>query len=115
LLRNSDMAAPRFIYHIVFTDEWDRQKDNTIYSTSNFEDEGFIHCSKVEQISGTLKRFFRNRTDIRILKIDTTLLDAPVLYEAADDGSGFFPHIFGSICMQAIVEVEMPQGYRRGR
>jgi uncharacterized protein (DUF952 family) len=109
------MAAPRFIYHVVFKDEWERQKDNTTYSTTTFDDEGFIHCSKAEQLSGTLKRFFKNRADIRILKIDTTLLDAPVLYEAADDGSGFFPHIFGSICMQAIVEIEMPQVYRRGK
>lgn len=114
-MSNSDMAAPRFIYHIVFTDEWDRQVDNTSFSTTSFEEEGFIHCSKFEQVSGTLKRFFRNRTDVRILKIDTTLLDAPVLYEAADDGSGFFPHIFGSICKQAIVEVELPVAYKRGK
>ncbi len=84
------MAAPRFIYHIVFQLDWEKQENNESYSTQSLEEEGFIHCSKEEQIRGTLKRFFKNRTDLRILKIDTTLLDSPVLYEAADDGSGFF-------------------------
>lgn len=106
------MAAPRFIYHIVFQADWEMQEKNEMYCTQTLEDEGFIHCSKEEQIRGTLRRFFKNRTDIRILKIDTTLLDSPVLYEAADDGSGFFPHVFGAICKKAIVGIELPVSKR---
>jgi uncharacterized protein (DUF952 family) len=36
------------------------------------------------------------------------LLNVPVIYEAADDGSGFFPHVFGTITMRAIAGVELP-------
>jgi uncharacterized protein (DUF952 family) len=107
--------APRFIYHIVFLADWEQQETSEMYCTKSLDDEGFIHCSKEEQIRGTLKRFFKNRNDIRILKIDTTLLNSPLLYEAADDGSGFFPHIFGGICKSAIVDVEGPTQVKRFR
>jgi uncharacterized protein (DUF952 family) len=103
------MAAPRFIYHIVCVSDWEQQKSLSEYTAASLDAEGFIHCSKEEQISGTLKRFFKNRKDLRILKIDTSLLNVPVIYEAADDGSGFFPHVFGTITMRAIADVELPR------
>ena len=102
------MAAPKFIYHIVCLSDWETQKSQAEFTATSLEAEGFIHCSREEQIKGTLKRFFKNRKDLRILKIDTSLLNVPVIYEAADDGSGFFPHVFGTITMRAIAEVELP-------
>ena len=102
------MAAPKFIYHIVCLSDWEIQKSHAEFTAASLEAEGFIHCSREEQIKGTLKRFFKNRKDLRILKIDTSLLNVPVIYEAADDGSGFFPHVFGTITMRAIADVEIP-------
>ena len=102
------MAAPKFIYHIVCLSDWETQKSQAEFTATSLEAEGFIHCSREEQIKGTLKRFFKNRKDLRILKIDTSLLNVPVIYEAADDGSGFFPHVFGTITMRAIAGVELP-------
>jgi uncharacterized protein (DUF952 family) len=102
------MAAPKFIYHIVCLSDWEIQKSQAEFTAASLEAEGFIHCSREEQIKGTLKRFFKNRKDLRILKIDTSLLNVPVIYEAADDGSGFFPHVFGTITMRAIADVELP-------
>lgn len=101
------MAAPKFIYHIVCLSDWETQKSQAEFTAASLEAEGFIHCSREEQIKGTLKRFFKNRKDLRILKIDTSLLNVPVIYEAADDGSGFFPHVFGTITMRAIADVEL--------
>lgn len=103
------MAAPRFIYHIVCLSDWEKQKSLSQFTAHSLDEEGFIHCSKEEQIAGTLKRFFKNRHDLRVLKIDTSLLNVPVIYEAADDGSGFFPHVFGTIAMRAILDVELPR------
>ena len=99
------MAAPRFIFHIAFAKNWNAQIDEPEYLSDSLEHEGFIHCSKLEQLPNTLKRFFKGKKDIQILKIDTSLVNVPLIYEAADDGSGFFPHLFGGILKQAIVEV----------
>ncbi len=107
------MAAPQFIYHIATITDWNNQVNNKDYSINTLEEEGFIHCSKYEQLQATLKRFFDDRKDIVILKIDSKLLNIPVIYEAADDGSGFFPHAFGPIQMKAVVEVmEYPFNFK---
>lgn len=99
------MPAPQFIFHIAGSDSWKAQSGELTYSVASLEDEGFIHCSRWEQLARTINRFFSGRTDIVILKIDTKALQAPLIYEAADDGSGFFPHVFGQINQSCIKEV----------
>jgi uncharacterized protein (DUF952 family) len=99
------MAAPQFIYHIAILADWENQSNEKEYSIESLNEDGFIHCSKYEQLNATLKRFFEDRKDIVVLKIDTKLLNIPLIYEAADDGSGFFPHAFGPIQKNAIIEV----------
>lgn len=99
------MAAPQFIYHIAILADWENQTNEKEYSIESLNEDGFIHCSKYEQLNATLKRFFEDRKDIVVLRIDTKLLNIPLIYEAADDGSGFFPHAFGPIQKNAIVEV----------
>jgi uncharacterized protein (DUF952 family) len=102
------MAAPRFIYHILTESEWQSKRDNEVYTPESLEHEGFIHCSRLEQLNATIKRFFKDKRDLRVLKIDTALLNVPLIYEAAENGSGFFPHIFGSITLEAVTEVVEP-------
>lgn len=99
------MAAPQFIYHIANSSDWEDQMKSQEYTSGSLDSEGFIHCSRVCQLEGTMNRFYSGREDILLLKIDTKLLSAPVIYEAADDGSGLFPHAFGAINKGAIVEV----------
>lgn len=99
------MAAPQFIYHIAILADWENQTNEKEYSIESLNEDGFIHCSKYEQLNATLKRFFEDRKDIVVLRIDTKLLNIPLIYEADDDGSGFFPHAFGPIQKNAIVEV----------
>lgn len=108
------MAAPQFIYHIANFSDWEEQKKSQEYKSESLDSEGFIHCSRVCQLEGTVNRFFPGREDIILLKIDTRLLSAPLIYEAADDGSGLFPHAFGAINKNAIVEVnEFPFNYEK--
>ncbi len=104
-----NMAAPRFIYHIANTSDWNSQSELPEYESSSLDNEGYIHCSRYEQLPATLKRFFsKNINKVCILKIDTTLINVPLIYEAADDGSGFFPHLFGAIATRAVVEILLP-------
>ena len=57
-----------------------------------------------EQIAATLSRFFASEMEnVVILKVDTTLLLAKLVYEPA--GDELFPHIFGGINKNAIVEI----------
>ena len=102
------MSAPRFIYHIVSNTEWEKYAGEEAYFPPGLYEEGFIHCSRAEQVNATLERFYKAKKDIRILKIDSTLLNVPLIYEAARNGAGFFPHVFGGIGKYAIVEELLP-------
>jgi uncharacterized protein (DUF952 family) len=98
------MSNPRNIYHIVQKSEWDQQIDLPQYTAASLDIEGFIHASNLEQIAGTLSRFFATEIDnVVILKIDPTLLLPKLVYEPA--GDELFPHIFGGINKNAIVEI----------
>ena len=98
------MNNPRYIYHIVFKSEWKQQIDLPEYTAASMAIEGFIHASNLEQIAATLSRFFASEMgNVVILKIDTTLLLPKLVYEPA--GDELFPHIFGGINKNSIVEI----------
>jgi uncharacterized protein (DUF952 family) len=98
------MNNPRYIYHIVIKPEWENQKSLSEYTAASLNTEGFIHASRLEQIAATLSRFLATEIgNVVILKIDTTLLLPKLVYEPA--GDELFPHIFGGINKNAIVEI----------
>ena len=98
------MIEPRFIFHIVLKSEWENQKSLPEYTAASLAIESFIHASRLEQIAATLSRFFARELDnVVILKIDTTLLLPKLVYEPA--GDELFPHIFGEINKNAVVDI----------
>ena len=98
------MIEPRFIYHIVLKTDWEQQIALLEYTAASLKIEGFIHASRLEQIAATLSRFFATEIgNVVILKIDTTQLLPKMVYEPA--GDELFPHIFGGINKNAIVEI----------
>jgi uncharacterized protein (DUF952 family) len=98
------MNIPLNIYHIVLKSDWKQQINLPEYTAASLAIEGFIHASNLEQIVATLNRFFATEMDnVVILKIDTTLLLPKLVYEPA--GDELFPHIFGGINKNAIVEI----------
>ncbi|MFN8889124.1 MAG: DUF952 domain-containing protein, partial [Cyclobacteriaceae bacterium] len=78
--------------------------DQSNYSVSSLETEGFIHCSTHDQIEGTLQRFFVGQQNLVLLHIEPSRLNHPLKYEEAD--GKMFPHVYGPINREAIVKVE---------
>lgn len=94
-----------FIYHIVLPQDWERFKDRPSYQPESLVTEGFIHCSYPNQLDAVLKRYYRRVERVMILKIDTEKLLAKLAKEASTNGD-LYPHIYGRINRNAIVEVE---------
>ncbi|MFN8349087.1 MAG: DUF952 domain-containing protein [Spirosomataceae bacterium] len=92
------------IYHIVSSDYWSAFDGVAEYVSETLEAEKFIHCSRREQITGVLERFFAGVPNLVVLQIDETKLTSPLLYEAVSDSDETFPHIYGPIHREAIVE-----------
>jgi uncharacterized protein (DUF952 family) len=93
------------IYHVTTKEEWIIAQVNDYYEASSLAIEGFIHCSTANQVQGVLERYFAGKTNLVKLVIDTTLLTNELKYELAPSINEEFPHVFGTINLDAVIEV----------
>jgi uncharacterized protein (DUF952 family) len=91
------------LYHITPLEEWERARATGSYQADSLQSEGFIHCSKREQVLPVANRFYRGRTDLVLLAIDPARLSAPVKYENLEGGEILFPHIYGPLNLEAVI------------
>ena len=94
-----------FIYHVTTLKEWEAAKLKNEYTPVNYEQDGFIHCSIEKQIPGVLDRFYKGQTGLVKLKIEKEKVQRPVLFELAVDLDELFPHIYGALNLDSVVEV----------
>jgi uncharacterized protein (DUF952 family) len=98
-----------YIYHVTTQKEWEQAKLNGEYKPAQFEQEGFIHCSVEKQVHGVLDRFYKGQTGLVKLKIEKAKLQRPLLFELATDLDELFPHIYGSLNIDSVVEeIQIP-------
>lgn len=93
-----------FIYHVVLPDVWESVKDNSSYSAESLETEGFIHCSYDHQLDGVIGRYYLDAPELVILKLDIAKLASKLVSEPSTGGETY-PHIYGPINLDAVVEV----------
>jgi len=94
------------IYHVTSRDEWNKATENGTYIAPSLELENFIHCSKAEQVEGVLQRYFKGKKDLVRLTIDTDRLTASWQYDLAPSINEEFPHVYGPINTDAVIDVE---------
>jgi len=94
------------IYHVSTAKEWQTAQQQGFYEVGSLATEGFIHCSKIEQVAGVLERYYKDQTGLLLLHIDESKLTAPLKYELAPSVNEEFPHIYGKLNLGAVVEVE---------
>lgn len=102
------MPEPTHILHLTERALWDEARARGTYETSTrgrtLQDEGFVHCSTPAQLPA-VANFYAGLDDLVVLVIDPALLGVPVRYEGAGPGAEEFPHVYGPIPVQAVVEV----------
>jgi uncharacterized protein (DUF952 family) len=91
------------IYHITQQLEWENAKIAGNYRANSLNNEGFIHCSTVKQLTKTANKFFKNQTGLVLLSIDESKVKAEIKYESADND--LFPHIYGELNVDAVYQV----------
>lgn len=95
-----------FIYHVTTMQEWRAAMEKGSYSAPSLATEGFIHCSEAQQVSGVVERYFSGKKDLVKLLIDTGRLHSPLKYELAPSVNESFPHVFGPINLDAVIDVQ---------
>ncbi|CAN5643361.1 DUF952 domain-containing protein [soil metagenome] len=93
------------IYHVVLPEVWEHFRTRPSYRAESLQSEGFIHCSYESQLEGVLKRYYSEVDRVFILSIDTAKL-LPKLVEEPSTNGEMFPHIYGRINRNSVVEVK---------
>ena len=97
------------IYHIAFPADWAAAQRDGEYLTSSrgltLAQEGFIHASTAGQLAAVANAFYADVDDLLVLVIDEALLGPEVRYEPVPGMAAPFPHVYGPLNVDAVVEV----------
>jgi len=90
------------IYHITRQVDWDGALGAGSYRADTLETQGFIHCSKREQLIQTANTYYHGRTGLVLLCINPNLVIPEIRYENLEGGEKLFPHIYGPLNLDAV-------------
>jgi uncharacterized protein (DUF952 family) len=99
---------PGILYHITPADYYAALPASESYLPQGYEQDGFIHCTRgADLLVLVANRHFRHVPhDFVMLVIDAWALTSALKYEALDSAMPYpFPHIYGPLNREAIVEV----------
>ena len=109
------------ILHLVEPADWAAAVEAGVYTMSTrgrtLAEEGFIHCSRPEQVEGVANMFYGDLDHLVVLTIDPTQVGALIVDEPPIEGSDEqFPHIYGPLPVAAVVSTttwrRAPAGWR---
>lgn len=92
------------IYHITTATTWAEALKAGLYEAPSLQSEGFIHNCEERQVGAILDRFYADQHDLVKLIIDTDKLSSSLVYEWSASLQDTFPHIYGPINLDAVVE-----------
>ena len=93
------------IFHITTRQAWNSATVEGVYRTDTLPTEGFIHCSTRDQLIQVANIRFRGQEGLNLLSIDTDKVTREIIYENLEGGQQLFPHIYGELNLDAVVEV----------
>jgi uncharacterized protein (DUF952 family) len=95
------------IYHVITGAMWNQALSQGYYEPPSLHTEGFIHTSTETQVKAVLERYYQGQQNLLLLHIDEHKLDAELKYELAPSVNEMFPHIFGKLNLDAVVQVTL--------
>ena len=91
------------ILHICQKEAWELARQLGVYQAESLKLEGFIHCSRPEQVLKVASTYFLGVNDLVLLWIDPGKLTGELRWE--DSEGDVFPHIYGSLNLDAVIAV----------
>lgn len=96
------LRGSKMIYHITSQSQWQKALKEGRYLPENYEKDGFIHCSKKEQVVTVGNSFYANLSGLILLSINIEKLDPRPVYENTSGGEELFPHLYSPLPLQAV-------------
>jgi uncharacterized protein (DUF952 family) len=93
------------IYKIEDAEVWRMAQTNGRYDGSSLDSaDGFIHISDASQVRETAAKWFKARAGLVLVSIDAQALGDALKWEASRGGA-LFPHLYGPLMMDAVLDV----------
>lgn len=94
------------ILHATTRSAWSAAQQSGEYAADSLAGEGFIHCSKPEQILRVADLLYAGQHGLVLLVIDPARLSSELRWEPGVDlATELFPHVYGPINLDAVAEV----------
>jgi len=101
------------IFHITTHADWEAAQVKGEYIVESLQTEGFIHCSTLAQVLPVADKYYKGQNGLVLLMIEPTLLSSDLKWEDPSGGApppgvpegDMFPHIYGPINLDAVVNV----------
>ena len=97
------------IFHIAEAAHWSAALDGGRYRRStigqSLDEVGFIHCSRRDQVERVADAYYQGQRGLVLLVIDPARVAAEIRDENTEGGSELFPHIYGPLNLDAVVDV----------
>ena len=96
------------IFKIIDKEEWQKAKQAGTYNGSEKDKkDGYIHFSDQDQVPETLKKYYKNKENLVLLKVNAFKLKN-LLWEQASNGE-MYPHLYSPLDTKNIEdEFELP-------
>lgn len=88
------------IVHICTRSDWESARANGEYRAASLDSEGFIHCSRPEQVLAVANRYYQGSRDLLLLWIKPRRLQSELRNDPV--GNDSYPHIYGPLNLAAV-------------
>jgi uncharacterized protein (DUF952 family) len=98
-----------YVYHIAKEEDWRRAQLDRLYKVGSlhrsFEHDGFIHLAYASQVNIVADLIYRHTPALVLLTIDPRKLKSEIKEEEADYPNELFPHLYGPLDVDAVINV----------
>ncbi len=107
------------VYHCSLVSDWETAKAAGAFTIStrgrSLAEEGFIHAAYADQVEAVLARYYGDVTEPMVLLcIDPDLLTVPLVPESPPGAQEEFPHLYGPLNLDAVIDVAVLQRAENG-
>lgn len=89
----SDPEPRARVFHLTTPAAWEEAQRDGVLEPPGFATEGFVHCSTLDQLVGTIERHFEGIDELVVLELDRAAVDADLRWEEGRPGEAF-PHLY---------------------
>ncbi|MDP4198540.1 MAG: DUF952 domain-containing protein [Bacteroidota bacterium] len=93
------------IYHFITKSDLDQHLDAKVFRVPSLAGQGFIHCSKIDQVLDVANYIAPYSEEMLLLEIDEAKVLPEIRYENLEGGERLFPHIYGPLNRDAILAI----------